>query len=107
MVFKEKQEIDKCPVIAFDKTSAAYPVEPSWPASPLSLKIKNTVKLDIKTSAEPEFPSVTICNMNPIHKKKISRPPFKALQRFSKPEEEHELLESTKRNFIFEGFMLC
>ena len=43
MVFKEKQEIDKCPVIAFDKTSAAYPVEPSWPASPLSLKIKNTV----------------------------------------------------------------
>ncbi|GFO34208.1 amiloride-sensitive sodium channel subunit gamma [Plakobranchus ocellatus] len=60
------------------------------------------VKHELKASTELEFPSVTICNMNPIKKDKVSKPPFNALEKYLEPNIDDLLYLATLYNWVFE-----
>lgn len=58
------------------------------------------VKLDLKISSELEFPSVTVCNMNPILKNKIRDLQFRDLQHYANRPKEDDLLKTTREKYL-------
>ncbi|XP_059174117.1 amiloride-sensitive sodium channel subunit gamma-like [Physella acuta] len=60
------------------------------------------VKLDLKASVELEFPSVTICNLNPIRQSSARHEPYKALEKFVQPESDDILFKATLKSWVFE-----
>ena len=59
--------------------------------------------LDLKASTELEFPSVTVCNLNPIKEKYTEHDPYTPLQQYSEPDTSDILVDATKENWQFRG----
>ena len=59
--------------------------------------------LDLKASTELEFPSVTVCNLNPIREQFTDQEPYTPLHRYSQPDTSDILYDATKTNWQFDG----
>ncbi|BFY97650.1 hypothetical protein BsWGS_00690 [Bradybaena similaris] len=61
------------------------------------------VKMDMKVSSSLEFPSVTICNLNPIIQEKVFYKPYLPLKKYVDPDIYDALFQETITNWQFMG----
>ena len=61
------------------------------------------IKLDLKAAPQLDFPSVTICNLNPILETHLKEDTFKELEQYSHPDTDDILYTRTKQTWIFNG----
>ncbi|KAK3768071.1 hypothetical protein RRG08_045889 [Elysia crispata] len=59
------------------------------------------VKLDLKAAPELDFPSVTICNLNPILEKHLQQETFEDLVKYAKPNTDDSLFAATLSSWMF------
>lgn len=59
------------------------------------------VKLDLKAAPQLDFPSVTICNLNPILERHLKNDPYKDLDQYSKPDTKDTLFTATLNSWMF------
>ncbi|KAK0046492.1 amiloride-sensitive sodium channel subunit beta [Biomphalaria pfeifferi] len=61
------------------------------------------VKIELKAASELEFPSVTVCNLNPIRRNEINSEPFKVLAEFIEPVTSDVLFKQIMKSWTFPG----
>ncbi|GFO34209.1 amiloride-sensitive sodium channel subunit gamma [Plakobranchus ocellatus] len=62
------------------------------------------VKLDLKASPELDFPSVTICNVNPILVSNLESEPFTRLSSSAEPDTSDSLFTATLTQWVFNDY---